>query len=151
MQIYIGGVMAGMKAGLAAPTWPKIQDQWIPEQIYHLSDYNNYLFTEYEISHSGPVIVQFIHRALAYLILLLILSFCIHVSWKYKIKKQWKAWGLFLICLLQIFLGVWTLIHCVGFVPLWSAVFHQIIGILLLIYILWLYFTYQPFSENKDP
>lgn len=142
VQIFFGGVMSGMKAGLAAPTWPKINGQWIPDQMFNISSMYNYLFTEYEISHSGPVIIQFIHRTLAYVIMMLVISFCIYDKSRGPI--QLKVWGLLSICLFQILLGIWTIIHCVGFIPLWTAVFHQLTGIILLIYVLWLYYTYQP-------
>ncbi len=142
IQIFIGGIMAGMKAGLIAPTWPKINKQWIPDQLFHLSSLYNYLFTEYEISHTGPLIIQFFHRTLAYIIFIVIISFSVFVKMKLKIA------GLLLICLAQIILGIWTLIECTGYVPLWPAVLHQFLGVLLLIYVLWLYFTYE--SESKS-
>jgi cytochrome c oxidase assembly protein subunit 15 len=149
IQIFSGGVMAGMKAGLSAPTWPKIQGRWIPEPMYHLSSLSNYLFTEYEISHTGPVVVQFFHRSLSYLI------FLITIVLYYSIYKQTRKWnlkyaGLFFICLVQMFLGIWTVIHCIGYVPLWPAVFHQLFGISILIYTLWLYCTPINSAESSD-
>lgn len=147
-QIFLGGVMAGMKAGLAAPTWPKIQGNWIPDQIYQLTSISNYLFTEYEISHTGPVVVQFFHRSVAYLIFALIIWFCYSV-FKWSNRVQWNVLGLLMICLFQVFIGIWTVIHCIGYIPLWPAVIHQLFGILLLIYILGLYFRFELVKTNN--
>lgn len=142
-QIFVGGVMAGMKAGLAAPTWPKIQGQWIPDELYNLSSFKDLLFNDYEISHSGPLVIQFLHRMVAYIIFLVIASWSIYEYLKGGSNQIRKLSGLLCLLFLQIFLGIWTVIHSVGLIPLWPAALHQLVGILMLVYLFKMYFTYE--------
>jgi heme a synthase len=149
LQIFAGGVMAGMKAALSAPSWPLIQGQWIPDVVFQWSLYPDYLFGEYEVSHTGPLIIQFIHRILAYVIFVLILVFSIHSYLRNKQVFQRKVMILFAVCCLQVILGIITLIKSIGFIPFWPAVLHQFFGIGLLIYSVWIYFSYDS-ETNPD-
>ncbi|HRI00201.1 MAG TPA: COX15/CtaA family protein [Saprospiraceae bacterium] len=125
VQLFLGAVMSGMKAGLVAPTWPKLNQDWIPIQLYSLMgfdarDYIGY----YEQSHV-PLLVQFIHRCMAYV--LYFFSFIL-------LFKYWRRYRVFFMCLtalvsIQVLLGILTVINCVGGIPLYFAVGHQLIGI----------------------
>ena len=96
-QIFMGAMVAGLKAGLVYNTFPLMGDGFIPYEI-NLNDFND------------PVTVQFIHRILAYLLTTL----CFYVSYMlYCAHMKYLAWLLFGICLLQGMLGVLTLLYMV--------------------------------------
>ena len=130
LQIIIGAFVSGLKAGLVYQTWPLMGNSYFPEDITLHSymiffDFNN---------HS---LVQFYHRNLAYLIMIyiFILSFMIY---KNKKKIIYNALGLLLfIMLLQIILGIITLISGVN---MYLASAHQITGVLLVFSAINLYY-----------
>lgn len=125
VQLFLGAVMSGMKAGLVAPTWPKLNQDWVPIQLYSImgfeaSDYIGY----YEQSHV-PLLVQFTHRTTAYF--LFIFSFIL----LFKYRENYRVFFLCLTALvsIQVLLGILTVINCVGGIPLYYAAGHQLIGI----------------------
>ncbi|HEX5625056.1 MAG TPA: COX15/CtaA family protein [Saprospiraceae bacterium] len=134
VQIFLGGVMAGMKAALVAPTWPTIKGVWFPAEVFQWSSYSDYLFSEYEMTHIGPVIIQFFHRTVAYLLFVLVVWLFIHVYRKGSAAARKQVFIFLLLCLTQVVLGIWTLIQSVGYIPLWPGVLHQFTGILFLLY-----------------
>ncbi len=152
IQIFTGGIMAGMKAALAAPTWPKIQGDWIPDEVFALTSWPVYLFTDYELSHSGPLIIQFFHRNLAYLIFLLIIWIVISDFLRYKSRIRIKMLVLVGLCCVQIVVGIVTLVLSIGYISLWPAVLHQFFGICLLLVTYWIYYTdnaeYEPLNRG---
>lgn len=128
-QIYVGGIMAGMKAALVAPEWPLLLGQWFPKEIFQFSNYSNFLFSEYEISHTAPVIIQFFHRLIAYIIFVLMLL----ILYRYHHKFRSKLYPILFLVVVQILLGIFTLINSHGSVPLWLGSLHQLAGIVLLL------------------
>jgi cytochrome c oxidase assembly protein subunit 15 len=137
LQLIYGSFMAGLKAAPAAPTWPTINGVWFPENIH---SFGNREFTGLSFLTDHPLVVHFIHRNLAYIISVLIFIW----FWKAnKIKgttyfKKTKGLPL-LIVLLQLLLGVLTILHAVT--PhsfLWLAVAHQFTAMLLLLSLVWM-------------
>lgn len=129
LQIYLGGIMAGMKAALVSPEWPLLLGQWLPKEIFQFSNYSNFLFSEYEISHTAPVIIQFFHRVIAYLIFILFLL----IIYKYHSKFRSTLYLILFLVVAQILLGIFTLINSHGSIPLWLGSLHQLTGIVLLL------------------
>lgn len=131
VQLAYGAFMAGLHAGKSAPTWPKINGDWIPEGMGARSF----------ISH--PINVQFIHRALAYLIIMLI------GWWFYKATRYARAhghtlltktarWAMALVAL-QVLLGIVTVLSAplivfarFGTYELLAEV-HQLVGMFLVL------------------
>lgn len=130
IQMFIGALMAGSKAALAAPTWPDMNGYLIPPELYKLAASNNYL-----------LIVQFIHRLLAYMILILIFIL-------YKRSSRWKTHYLLsalrkisiILVTLQVILGITTLLNSFDTTYQVYAILHQSAGILLLINILLIFY-----------
>ncbi len=126
-QLIYGGFMAGLHAGAVAPTWPQINGQWIPANMNRLSPARSN-FTDNKIT------IQFIHRGLAYIILLLM------VVWVVKMKNingsdlfQKLKWIPPVLLLLQIVLGIFTVINSPFPNKLvFFGVAHQLNAILLL-------------------
>ncbi len=120
-QIIIGAFVSGMDAGKIYNSWPMMGDTYFPndnniDNLFKLSAFDD------------PSLVQFIHRNLAYLIMFFYLYIFYKVL-KKKISKLYnplKILGLFII--LQIFLGILTLIYGA---QIYIASMHQISSIFL--------------------
>lgn len=139
IQLCYGAFMAGLKAAPVAATWPDVNGTYFPDQV------NNFGSTVYKGIHiltDQPIIVHYIHRSLAYLLVLLILLWFIKVR-SYALAstsillKNTSSITLMLV-LLQVFLGILTVLNA----PLmtqnkflrfeWFAELHQMVAIFLL-------------------
>ena len=122
--VIYGAFMAGLDAGKSFNTWPKMGDNYIPENLIFIEDR---LFGFFDNS----VFIHFFHRALAYLSFLTILYMCFKhfkgIDNKYQ--KIHFLIVLFLV-LIQLFIGVFVVLSNVQ-VSLGSI--HQIIGTLLFV------------------
>ena len=136
-QIIIGAFVSGMDAGRIYNTWPLMGSTFFPDD-------NNILNLLKFSAFSDPSLVQFIHRNLAYLILLFYLIILFKV-YKKKLKNLYfiaKFVGLILI--IQIILGIITLIYGA---QIYVASMHQISSIFLVsssVYLLYLNSNQQP-------
>jgi len=122
--VIYGAFMAGLDAGKSFNTWPKMGDNYIPENLIFIEDL---LFGFFDNS----VFIHFFHRALAYLSFLTILYMCFkHFKGiENKYQKIHFLIVLFLV-LIQLFIGVFVVLSNVQ-VSLGSI--HQIIGTLLFV------------------
>ncbi len=122
--VIYGAFMAGLDAGKSFNTWPKMGDNYIPENLVFIEDR---LFGFFDNS----VFIHFFHRALAYLSFLTILYMCFkHFRGiENKYQKIHFLIVLFLV-LIQLFIGVFVVLTNVQ-VSLGSI--HQIIGTLLFV------------------
>ena len=122
--VIYGAFMAGLDAGKSFNTWPKMGDNYIPENLIFIEDR---LFGFFDNS----VFIHFFHRALAYLSFLTILYMCFkHFKGiENKFQKIHFLIVLFLV-LIQLFIGVFVVLSNVQ-VSLGSI--HQIIGTLLFV------------------
>ncbi len=139
LQLIYGAFMAGLKAAMTAPTWPAINGKWFPSDVHN---FGNRHFNGLSFLFDHPIVVQFIHRNLAYLLTIFI---CI---WWWK-SLQGNASTLFrkivnlplLIVFLQLILGILTVIQPTN--PsafLWLAAAHQLVAMLLLLSLVWILF-----------
>ncbi|MGN6617231.1 MAG: COX15/CtaA family protein [Ilyomonas sp.] len=127
IQLIYGAFMAGLKAATAAPTWPDMNGVFMPA-MSKLQWTNN------------PLAVQFIHRTIAYILLIGL------ITWWFKAKKftasplfnKLRNWTLVLV-LIQVTLGVLSVLNSLKIVPghfgtfEWFALCHQLVGMLLLL------------------
>ena len=126
-QLIYGAFMAGLHAAGAAPTWPTINGQWVPDVMNRLSPgWKNIL--------DNKITVQFIHRGLAYTLLILV------IFWISKARKisgsilfnKTKLIPLVLV-MLQVILGIFTVLFSpYGNSLIWFGVTHQLVAILFL-------------------
>jgi len=125
--------MAGLHAATAAPTWPQINGQWIPASINSLSPgWKNLI--------NNKITIQFIHRGIAYIILISVLIWFIKAI---KIKGTLlfnKARLIPLIFIIvQVLLGITTVITSpYGNNLVWFGVAHQLMAILFLMSIVFM-------------
>jgi cytochrome c oxidase assembly protein subunit 15 len=130
IQLFYGAFMAGLKAGTAAPTWPTINGQWIPDNIALAGN----------AITNNPITVQFIHRGLAYVI-----AFMIFLWWSKALKTQagplfrnTRIWPPVLV-MAQVVLGIFTVVHSPdNHALLWLGVAHQFVAMLLLLSMVWM-------------
>ena len=135
LQINFGAVLSGMKAAVFYPTWPKIGEAYLPDVLLHVEHWRMENVIGYDKHPFMAACIHFLHRGLGYLILVLT-TICF-----YRQRSQ----RLYIICyltlLLQVLLGICTLLNSVGSVPvIWGAL-HQLVGIIflcLLFIIYWL-------------
>jgi cytochrome c oxidase assembly protein subunit 15 len=132
-QIFFGGIVSGMKAGLAYPTWPDMNGALIPPALFSepatCSGFMQYNAAEYW----GRTLIQFVHRSTAYVLVVLVI-------WFYIRAKKETVTGLFSLAvnlfpftvLLQATIGIITVLNCVGSIPVSWGVLHQA-GAMLLI------------------
>ena len=135
LQLIIGAFVSGMDAGTVYNTWPLMGTSYFPDDSRILEFLNISFF-------DNPSIVQFIHRNLAYLIVI-IYAYLLFLVIKENNKMFIKPILLIGISLfLQIILGVMTLLSGVKII---YASLHQINSIFIILTTL--YFLY--ISEYK--
>lgn len=150
VQLMYGALMAGHKAATVAPTWPTINGQWVPENLFTgRSVLLNFI--------DNKVLIHFIHRGLAYLLLILILVFTIKLNRlrgpRLLIRTKWVPLG---IVLLQAVLGIATVVLSLRIVPgkwgpfEWMAQLHQLTGMLLLLSMVWMLYLLRPANKSAN-
>ena len=131
-QIMLGGMMSGMKAGLAYPTWPDQGGKFVPDVLMESSAWNYRNVDVYDGSAFMPALVQFLHRNVAYVLITILL----YIYWK-QINKDFSAsykqsmYVMVFLLIVQVLLGIFTLINCKGNVPVTLGVVHQGVAVLL--------------------
>lgn len=144
LQFFLGGLMSGMKAALNYPEWPLIGGQWIPSIILDPKHWNIDNFLLYDKSGFMTALVQFMHRNLAYLLFIVVSVFA--VRW-YLVNNgiwQWLSYILLGIIVVQISLGILTLIHSVGYIPVVYGSLHQGVGILFIATLFYMHLLLKP-------
>ena len=135
-QLIYGGFMAGLRAAVTAPTWPDINGSMVPTGMSELSPFTANLV-------NNPLAVHFIHRGLAYLLVILI------SIWWFNSKKvsgnilfSRLRLAVILLVITQATLGILTVLnatnanHLVVF-----GVLHQFTAMMLLMVIVSLIFV----------
>ena len=120
-QIVIGAFVSGMDAGKIYNSWPFMGNSYFPD--------DNDLINLFKLSaFSDPSLVQFMHRNLAYVIIIfyLYIFYKVYKNRMYELYKPINIVGLFII--LQIVLGVFTIIYGA---QIYIASMHQISSIFL--------------------
>ncbi len=133
VQILLGGLMSGMKAGLFYPTWPDMNGELVPQVLFNNSHWNVESIINYDSNPFMSALVQVLHRSVAYI------CYGYGLFFSYKlIRKNLGAFStvpviVFMILLhVQVILGIVTLVLCKGSIPVLYGVMHQGFGILLL-------------------
>ncbi len=130
LQLIIGAFVSGMDAGKIYNTWPSMGPSYFPNDSKLLEMLNISMF-------DNPSIVQFIHRNLAYLIVIIYLYVLYSVVKNGNIKLITPVLIIGLSLFFQIFLGILTILSGVKMI---YASLHQINSILIILSTL--YFLY---------
>lgn len=119
LQLMFGAYVAGLDAGYAFNSWPKMGDEWFPAGTPMLEPFIvNFA--------DNPIVVQFVHRWLAFVVAALAVALGLQ-AWQRGLHAQ--AAAVIATVTLQIWLGIATLLTGV---ELWIAVAHQAMAALLL-------------------
>ena len=149
LQIFAGGVMSGMKAGVLYPTWPDINGEYIPQIIFNSSEYTVENFNYYDRNMLLPALVHIVHRTLAYTLFLLGLYISINLIKRTNNKVLSRAsWMLVIMLILQVIIGIWTVLSCQGIIPVLQGVLHQAGALFLLTSALYLFYLLG--NSNKS-
>ncbi len=125
IQIIWGAFVAGLDAGLIHNFWPMMAEgKLIHETVY---TEETPLWRNFIEGKSG---VQFVHRYLAYIVVLVI-GYIWYISRKLNLTDPQKNGINFLLFMVfvQFILGIFTLINAV---PVWLGVLHQVGAFMLL-------------------
>ena len=139
-QIVIGAFVSGMDAGKIYNSWPLMGSTYFPDDSY----FKNLLSMN---AFNDPSLVQFMHRNLAYLILLSYLII-LYRTYRKKIKQLYLSINLIgFFLLLQIILGILTLLYGA---QIFLASMHQISSIFLVSSCIYLLFLNKNNNTNQQ-
>lgn len=126
LQITYGSFVAGLKAGFVYNTFPMMESGWLP------SDFGSSLSNKGWISFlENGGFVQFTHRILAFLVLILAtVLYRKAIIDHYPIKVRNITFYLLLAIGIQVILGIVTLVFKV---PVYLGVAHQLMAIVLVL------------------
>lgn len=130
IQLFLGGMMSGMKIAVVYPSWPTMNGEWIPSVLHDTGNWSWKNLHAYDKNEFAPAFVQFIHRGTAYLIILLFgfLGFK-WIKTKSLILATQESISAFrwmgIVLVAQVLLGIITVLASVGKVPVWIGVAHQ--------------------------
>jgi cytochrome c oxidase assembly protein subunit 15 len=141
LQLMYGALMAGHKAAMVAPTWPTINGDYLPQNLF--SD-PVFLLNFIE----NKILVHFMHRGIAYVLLVLVIYWTVKL---YQINgssffNRIKIFPLLLV-LLQVLLGIASLLYARSIIPgvwgifEWMAQIHQLVGMSLLLSLVATYYV----------
>jgi cytochrome c oxidase assembly protein subunit 15 len=115
VMVLSGAVVAGIRAGFAYNTFPLMNDHWLPPEIFMLTPWYLNFF-------NNMATVQFDHRLIAWLLAVLVPVFWFKSRQLSSPRARWAGNLLFAILVVQITLGITTLLQVVP-IPLAAA--HQ--------------------------
>jgi len=123
LQISLGAFVSGLDAGQIYQTWPLMNQSYFPDDSIFTDLFSLKIF-------ETPSLVQFIHRNLAYIMFLFFLVI-LHIVFKNDDLAYLRKSSIlvFLFLLLQIFLGILTIIFGA---QIFFASMHQLGSIVLL-------------------
>ena len=140
VQLLYGALMAGHKAAVVASTWPDINGDIIPANLYKKGE-GVFNFIE------NKILIHFVHRGVAYILLLLVAIWTIKAARNKNITLLQKTkWIPISLIVLQMTLGIASLLTSTQIVANqwgafeWMAQLHQLIGMLFLLSMVWMLF-----------
>ncbi|GJE27265.1 Heme A synthase [Methylobacterium organophilum] len=125
VQIFLGGLVAGSKAGLIYNTWPDMDGVFVPaaDALFAIKPLiENFV--------DNVTLVQFNHRLAAYLVVLVALLHALDARLSGQSGAAGRAAGIAALALAQAGLGIATLLLQV---PLWAALCHQVFAMAVLV------------------
>ena len=126
----MGALVSGLDAGKIYQTWPMMGSNYLPNDF-------NFKDLSSTLEFSNHSLVQFYHRNLAYLIILYAIFLGIFIYKKKLFNLYLSLKILLFILLLQIALGIFTLVTGLN---IYLASVHQITSVLLVLSALNLYY-----------
>ena len=137
IQICFGGLVAGSRAALAYPTWPKMGTNWIPQNILGLKPvWTNFL--------ENTATLQLMHRMLAYLLVIFTVYVVFRCSKvKASVNFHRAKYYLLTVIVIQLLVGILTVMHSKIHIPVALGVIHQFTALLFLLITVYLHYSYK--------
>ena len=143
IQLIYGALMAGHRAATIAPTWPTINGSWYPTGMGRDEPLLLNLI-------DNTLTIHFIHRNLAYLIIVLV------IIW-YRKASRLAAGALFrkfgrlplVLVVIQVLLGILSVLTSTGIVPNvwgsfeWMAQLHQLVAMFLVLSLVFMLYLFN--------
>ena len=105
----------------------------LPEVLLSSANWTVENFVDYDASLFMPALIQLLHRATAYILIIMVLWYF------YKVLKanpgrhlKMSLYLLVSMLIIQVVLGILTVINCIGAIPVGLGVLHQAGALLLL-------------------
>lgn len=151
VQLLLGGVVSGMRAALVYPTWPTIGTEWLPAILLQADQWSVNNFINYDSGNFMSALFHFLHRNTAYL---LVIFHGFMLYWLTRTFKIYEIKIFFLITIvlvMQVTLGILTLINSVGTIPVFLGVAHQLTAFVLLLITMYVsnHFTSVDVQDNN--
>ena len=116
LQIIYGAFVAGLRAGLFYNTFPKMGKDFFPDAVTSFTPF-------WKNICENPIGVQFVHRYIAYLVIILVLFVWIKSRKSTLTSLQRKTSNLLMgVVFVQFLLGIITILFSV---PVTMGVLHQ--------------------------
>ncbi len=131
LQVAAGGFVAGLDAGMGYNTWPLMDGQWAPKGLLIMQPVWRNFF-------ENAMTVQFDHRLIAYIVALCAALY----AWRVQSKA---AYAVLIAVLLQVGLGIWTLL---AQVPLHLGLAHQ--GGAMIVFAAAVWVMHEALSPARD-
>lgn len=144
IQVAFGGFVSGMKSALNYPTWPTMNGEWIPAIVFDQTHWNQDNLLLYDQSGFMPALVQVLHRYLAYIICIAIIVFAFRWYRQAEPGWRWISFAAVGIIVVQLLLGILTLINSKGSIPVSFGALHQVLGILFLTFLVYIQRVIRP-------
>ncbi len=155
IQIGFGALMAGMRAGLVHPYLTIFHngDQFWTMLMSRADGSLVDTIVDYEKSQSIKAWVQLIHRGTAYILSALIILYMYKIKTKLSFPHSYQhvskgAVLMTVMLLVQVLLGIFTIVNSVGRIPLVYGVLHQSGALILLAFTL--FSTYHINRESTS-
>jgi len=124
VQTVAGGLVAGLRAGFVADSFPKMFGEWIPDGLWRLQPwFANHL--------NNPATVHFQHRWFAFVVLALAVFLVLRA--RLEILPSYlraSATGVLHLVSIQVLLGIGVVVM---HVPIWMASLHQAVAVAILV------------------
>ena len=132
LQIIFGAFVSGLDAGKVYQSWPMMNNSYFPDDLTVISFKDLINFNDHGL-------VQFYHRNIAYIIVFYIFLMGLFI-FKTNTERLFKPYLILcLFLLIQIFLGIITLLSDLNII---LASSHQICSLLLMLSLLNVYYKY---------
>jgi cytochrome c oxidase assembly protein subunit 15 len=146
VQLIFAGLMSGMRAGLYYPSWPDMNGEFIPAVLLDSTHWNWGNMINYDSYLFAPAFIQFSHRTLAYILLAVTIYMYLKLRDRVNIvSKKWLNTTLVLL-LVQVVLGILTVLNVEGKIPLFYGVSHQLVGLLFFMSLLFLKYSVRNYK-----
>ncbi len=144
LQIVLGGIMSGSKAALFYPTWPDMNGQLIPDVLLKSDMWNVENLVQYDATLFLPALIQLAHRTTAYVLVLLIGYFA-WAALRRPLPQPLRlgVYMLITVLIIQVLLGILTVINSVGIIPVGLGVLHQAGALAMLTAILFIAYQFR--------